>query len=183
VAREARDIMLDELIDELARVYWEDWRAQVLVRRAGFPAQELPRFTTPRVFWSLVIWGAAGSEIPDGPEVLEAIVRGVLEEYPSNEMFRAWGRKPEGWDLGTRRGVLARFRKEIIDFSAERNRHKHSKVEPTSDATTGSGVRLGPWPRISSDATCSPCSRANDSATPMDACLRSRWSRSIVSRN
>lgn len=78
MARDPRDVVLDALIDELARVYWEDGRAQVLVLRAGFPAQDLPRFTTPRVFWSLVTWGAAGGEIADGMAVLEAIVGGAV---------------------------------------------------------------------------------------------------------
>jgi hypothetical protein len=37
VARDPRDVVLDALVEELARVYWEDGRAQVLVLRAGFP--------------------------------------------------------------------------------------------------------------------------------------------------
>jgi WD40 repeat protein len=125
VARDPRDVVLDALVEELARVYWEDGRAQVLVLRAGFPSQDLPRFTTPRAFWSLVIWGAAGGEIADGMEVLEAILGGAIEEYPGNDVFRGWERKPEGWELGLQRGVLARVRREIIDFSTERGRHKH----------------------------------------------------------
>ncbi len=90
MARDARDVVLDELVDELARVYWEDGRAQILVQRGGFPTQDLPRFTTPREFWTSVFRTVADGEIAKGMDVLQTVSSAAVEEYPSNEVFRHW---------------------------------------------------------------------------------------------
>lgn len=56
-------VTLEELVDELARVFHEGESARVLVLRARFPAADLPVFDVPRVFWSRVIRAAADHDI------------------------------------------------------------------------------------------------------------------------
>jgi len=116
-------IVLDELVEELARVVWQAEVAQVLVLSAGFPAQDLPSFTTPRMFWSFVIWGAVDGKVVGG---VKMVADRAAKAYPANEVFAAYRDAVEGGpEVGRRLGAMARLRREIIDFATERGRHKH----------------------------------------------------------
>lgn len=75
---------LQTIIDELARVVSDPEHAAVLVTRAGFPAQLLPRFTTSLSFWSTVIHAAEDGAVNGGAPrlVLEA-----ARLYPANRVL------------------------------------------------------------------------------------------------
>ena len=54
------------------------------------------------------------------------MVDGAAREYPGNEVFAAYREGVEvGQEVGRRVAMLSRLRQEIIDFTLERNRHKH----------------------------------------------------------
>lgn len=74
-----------ELVDELARVFWEADRAQLLAARAGFPRQHLPDFRTPYVFWSLVVRAAYEGTLDGG---VPALVAEAARQYPNHDAFR-----------------------------------------------------------------------------------------------
>lgn len=80
-------IILEDLIDELARVIHESESARVLVLRARFPAADLPAFDVPRVFWSRVIRAAADGKLVGG---VRALVDEVAKQYPGNEVFTGY---------------------------------------------------------------------------------------------
>jgi hypothetical protein len=74
------------------------------------------------VFWSFVIWGAADGKVAGG---VRAVADRAAKAYPGNEVFAAYRDAGEGGpEMGRRLGAMARLRWEIIDFSAERKRHK-----------------------------------------------------------
>lgn len=91
-------VTLEDLIDELARVFHEAETARVLVLRARFPAADLPAFDIPRVFWSRVIRAAADGKLIGG---VRALVDEVARQYPGNEVFATY--RAQEHDPGGRR--------------------------------------------------------------------------------
>jgi hypothetical protein len=75
---------LRALVDELARVFWESERAEVLVLRNGLPPQLMPKFNTPVGFWEKLAMEAERGGVPGG---LRALGRAAAAMYPGNEIF------------------------------------------------------------------------------------------------
>lgn len=76
--------MLNELVDELARVVYDPEEATVLARRAGFPSGHLPKFSTPTVFWSRVIVAAEHGKVEGG---MKTLANRAAKDYPYNPVF------------------------------------------------------------------------------------------------
>ena len=71
-------------IDELARVFYEQPRAILLVMEAGFPVAMMPTFTSPQVFWARVAQEARNGALHGG---LRPILVRALEQYSANPVF------------------------------------------------------------------------------------------------
>jgi len=78
-----------ELIDELARVFWQPGLARIITLRAGFPPRDVPAFTTALGFWSLIVRAAEDGKISRGTQ---AVVDEAVQQYPCNELFLDYAR-------------------------------------------------------------------------------------------
>lgn len=91
VAVEPDSNNLDTMIDELARVLHEVDAARHLVLRAGFPAADLPRFDTPRAFWTRVSHAMVDGKTVGG---IAALVEQVKLAFPGNRFFASYQAVP-----------------------------------------------------------------------------------------
>jgi hypothetical protein len=78
---------LEQLVDELAKVFYEPEDAKLLVKNAGFPRQDAPDFKTPRTFWAHVIQAAADGKVAGG---IAAVVAATAKLYPENKVFASY---------------------------------------------------------------------------------------------
>lgn len=77
------------LIAELSHVFCEQSEAVLLVLEAGFPAEMLPGFETPRLFWTKVARMVANGATHGG---MGPIVARAVQRYPANPIFGMCGR-------------------------------------------------------------------------------------------
>lgn len=73
------------LFDELVRVFSDPDQAILLAKKAGFPAERLPIFSTSLVFWTKVVEEAQNGAIEDG---FQSIIEHAAIRYPSNRIFK-----------------------------------------------------------------------------------------------
>lgn len=79
---------LEDIIDELARVFHDPDVARELALRAGFPRADLPAFRVSMVFWSQVVHAAADGKLRGGAA---PIVERARAMYPGNPVFAGGG--------------------------------------------------------------------------------------------
>jgi len=73
------------LVDELAKVFSNYGKAQLLLRRAEIPIERLPRFDVPLEYWSEVCELLFQGLLPDG---MTRLLGAVSQQYPGNVVFR-----------------------------------------------------------------------------------------------
>jgi len=78
------DILIRELVDELARIIWDADIAKLLLLRAEFPRQHLPDFKTPLGFWTHVLHAAHDGTFRGG---VQALVDEAVLQFPNNELL------------------------------------------------------------------------------------------------
>ncbi len=78
---------MSEIVDELARVFWEPRKAIQLAQRAGLPEQDTPRFEDPRTFWHNVINDVIKGRALGGAS---AIAMEAAKQFPGNRIFCAY---------------------------------------------------------------------------------------------
>jgi len=59
----------------------------LLVLRAGFPVQDVPNFSTPHEFWSLVVKAATDGKLSGG---VQSVVDRAIEQYPNHAFFTSF---------------------------------------------------------------------------------------------
>ena len=72
------------LFDELVKVFSTPDQATMLAKKAGFPPERLPGFTTSLVFWTRIVEEAQNGAIEGG---LHSIIKSASILYPSNQIF------------------------------------------------------------------------------------------------
>jgi hypothetical protein len=77
-------IKLEELIDELAKVFSDPGMAHVVLRRAGFRSADIPKLEGPLVFWDRVIEDVCNGKLDGG---VRAVVEQATKLHPSNPVF------------------------------------------------------------------------------------------------
>jgi hypothetical protein len=80
----AADVSDQALVDELARVLFDEGQARLVVQWAGFSPGVIPAFRMPLVFWTTVVDAASHGAIAGG---VEAIAKAAARLFPANAIF------------------------------------------------------------------------------------------------
>lgn len=86
-ARESPQELVHGLADELARIVYDSEAARLLALRAGFPASQIPAFSSASVFWNRVLADAYNGVLVGG---LEPLVSESVRLYPGNTVLREY---------------------------------------------------------------------------------------------
>lgn len=81
---------LDDLVDELSRVFNKSSEAQEVALRAGFPVSDLPAWETANLFWGRLVRAADDGKTLGG---VQAIIEQARAKFPRNRIFAACGSK------------------------------------------------------------------------------------------
>jgi Effector-associated domain 1 len=73
------------LSEQLAKIFNEEASSRLLLRLAGFPAEKIPSFTTPLIFWHRIVEEAANGASLGG---VRALVVQAAQMYPANSYFQ-----------------------------------------------------------------------------------------------
>ena len=92
---------LTDLVNELASIFTNEGEAEVLLRAAGFPLERAPRFTTPLVYWRLVITSTEHGVLNGATPIVEA----AASLYPYNTIFKCRCRRDLDSDSGISRKI------------------------------------------------------------------------------
>ena len=76
-----------QLVDELARVFWDPQQAKMFAVRVGIQRQDMPQFQNSGDFWMEIALQADDRGIPGG---LKAFGKAAAAQYPGNATFKRY---------------------------------------------------------------------------------------------